>query len=113
VSQVCDTVSELAASIMEKPGWPELLPFIFQCVQSGDPRLMESALLVFAQLARHIMATLTQYMGTLHEVLGAALGHSSVDVRIAAMHASTAFVQVRPRRGRGCAGGCRGQSAGR
>lgn len=33
--QVCDCVSELAAGIIEDQGWPELLPFIFQCVQSG------------------------------------------------------------------------------
>jgi hypothetical protein len=34
--QVCDCVSELAAGIIEDQGWPELLPFIFQCVQSGE-----------------------------------------------------------------------------
>lgn len=33
--QVCDLVSELAAGLLEKPGWPELLPFMFQCIQSG------------------------------------------------------------------------------
>lgn len=67
---MCDTVSELAAVIMkEAPGWPELLPFMSQAVQSGQPRLMEAALLVFAQLAGHMMPTLLQYMGTLHQVL--------------------------------------------
>jgi hypothetical protein len=33
--QVCDCVSELAAGIVEDQGWPELLPAIFQLVQSG------------------------------------------------------------------------------
>lgn len=53
----------------EAPGWPELLPFMSQAVQSGQQRLMEAALLVFAQLAGHMMPTLLQYMGTLHQVL--------------------------------------------
>lgn len=66
--QVCDTVSELAASIMAAGGWPELLPFLSQAVQSGQPRLMEAALLIFAQLAGHMMDTLLQFMGTLHQV---------------------------------------------
>lgn len=65
---MCDTVSELAASIMAAGGWPELLPFLSQAVQSGQPRLMEAALLIFAQLAGHMMDTLLQFMGTLHQV---------------------------------------------
>jgi len=66
--QVCDTVAELAAGILEGGDWPELLPFMFQCVQSGQPRLAEAALLVFAQLARYLADTLRQYLGTLHGV---------------------------------------------
>ena len=66
--QVCDTVSELAAGILEGGDWPELLPFMFQCVQSGQPRMVEAALLVFAQLARYLADTLRQYLGTLHTV---------------------------------------------
>ena len=69
VSQICDTLSELAGKIPDvDKTWPELLPFIFSCVQSGDPRLMEAALNVFAELARSMMTTLMQYMGTLHQV---------------------------------------------
>ena len=67
--QICDTLSELAGKIPDADvSWPELLPFIFQCVQSGDPRLMESALFIFGDLARSMMPTLMQYMGTLHQV---------------------------------------------
>ena len=65
---MCDTVSELAAGILEGGDWPELLPFMFQCVQSGQPRMVEAALLVFAQLARYLADTLRQYLGTLHSV---------------------------------------------
>lgn len=96
VRQVCDTVAELASGTYEELGWPELLPFIFQCVQSNDARLQESSLLIFAQLARHIMGTLRQYMGTLHEVLSRSLTSSSQDVALAAMRATSNFVQVQP-----------------
>ncbi|KAI7835878.1 hypothetical protein COHA_010225 [Chlorella ohadii] len=100
--KVCDCVSELAAGIIEDQGWPELLPFIFQCVQSGEPRLMESALLIFAALARYVMGVLTQYMGTLHGLLQhmgtlhgllqQCLGHNVSDVRLAAMKATCVFI---------------------
>ncbi|KAK9810031.1 hypothetical protein WJX72_003666 [[Myrmecia] bisecta] len=93
VKKVCDTISEIAAGIMEGAGWPELLPFMFQCVQSGDARLVESALLIFAQLAHYVMGTLKAYMGTLNQVLQGCMGHASIDIRIAAMRAATAFIQ--------------------
>lgn len=68
--QVCDTVSELAATTLASggSGWPELLPFLSQAVQSGQPRLMEASLLIFAQLAGHMMDTLLQFLGTLLQV---------------------------------------------
>jgi hypothetical protein len=34
---VCDTVAELASGTYEDLGWPELLPFIFGCVQVRCP----------------------------------------------------------------------------
>ncbi|KAG4167665.1 hypothetical protein ERO13_A13G209801v2 [Gossypium hirsutum] len=40
--KLCDTVSELASSILPENGWPELLPFMFQCVSSDSPRLQEA-----------------------------------------------------------------------
>jgi hypothetical protein len=68
--QVCDTVAELAATTLASggSGWPELLPFLSQAVQSGQPRLMEASLLIFAQLAGHMMDTLIQFLGTLLQV---------------------------------------------
>ena len=37
---VCDTVSDVGAMLLEEQQWPELLPFMFQCVQSGDDTLL-------------------------------------------------------------------------
>ena len=98
IVQVCDTVAELANGTYEDLGWPELLPFIFQCVQAGEPRLQESSLLIFAQLAQHLMGTLRQHMATLHGVLTRMLGSPSRDVALAAMRATAAFVQARAAR---------------
>lgn len=70
-------MSELAATTLASggSGWPELLPFLSQAVQSGQARLMEASLLIFAQLAGHMMDTLLQFMGTLHQVrAGCSLG---------------------------------------
>jgi hypothetical protein len=69
---------------------------------------MESALLIFAQLATHVMGTLSQYMGTLHSMLLGALGHGSVVVRLAAMKATCAFILVRgtAQHGTACLAGC-------
>ena len=47
------------------PSPPPLCP----CPCAGQPRLMESALLIFACLARYVMPILTQYMATLNGVL--------------------------------------------
>ena len=67
--QVCDTTAELAAGVIDANGWNELLPFVFQLVQSPDSGSVESALLIFSQLAHHVMPVLTQYMGTLNGIL--------------------------------------------
>jgi hypothetical protein len=92
--KVCDCISELAAGIIEDNGWPELLPFIFSCVQSQDVRLMEAAFLIFEQLARYVMEVLTQYLGTLHSALNSGLTNDNMDVKLAAFKATTAFIQM-------------------
>ncbi|KAI3865039.1 hypothetical protein MKX03_012193 [Papaver bracteatum] len=92
--KLCDTVSELAAGILPENKWPELLPFMFQCVTSNTPRLQESSLLMFAQLSQYIGETLIPHIDTLHSVFLQCLASSSnPDVRIAALGASINFVQ--------------------
>ncbi|GLJ05429.1 hypothetical protein SUGI_0018100 [Cryptomeria japonica] len=95
VKKLCDTVAELAASIIEEGQWPELLPFMFQCVSSDSPRLKESALLMFAQLSQYIGDHLHPHLSTLHTVFHQCLNPTSPsDVRIAALGATTNFVQT-------------------
>lgn len=96
--KLCDTVSELASAIVPDNGWPELLPFIFQCVTSGNSKLQESALLIFAQLAHYIGQTLLPHLTTLHSVFLQCLSNSSknANVRIAALGAAINFIQCLP-----------------
>ena len=68
-AQVCDTTAEIALDLVPKQAWPELLPFLFQCTQNSDPRMVEAGLLIFAQLAGSVMDALTPYIATLHGVL--------------------------------------------
>lgn len=93
--KLCDTVSELASLILpENNGWTELLPFMFQCVTSGNDRHKESALLIFAQLAHYIGETLVPHLETLHAVFLGCLGVGvDSDVRVAALGASINFIQ--------------------
>ncbi|KAA8518343.1 hypothetical protein F0562_015774 [Nyssa sinensis] len=92
--KLCDTISELASSILPEGGWPELLPFMFQCITSDNPKLRESALLIFAQLAQYIGETLIPHLDTLHSVFIQCLSSGTdSDVRIAALGAAINFIQ--------------------
>ena len=79
--------------MIETSGWQELLPFVFQLVQSPNPDSVESALLIFSQLAHYVMPVLTQYMGTLNGILQQTLQTQSPAVGLAAIKAATAFIQ--------------------
>ncbi|CAK9182059.1 unnamed protein product, partial [Ilex paraguariensis] len=92
--KLCDTVSELAASLLPENQWPDFLPFLFQCVTSDNMKNRESALLIFAQLAQYIGETLNLPLENLHSVLLQCLGTGmDSDVRIAALGAAINFIQ--------------------
>ncbi|KAJ8770124.1 hypothetical protein K2173_011219 [Erythroxylum novogranatense] len=94
LKKLCDTVSELASSILPDNGWPELLPFMFQCVSSDSPKLQESAFLIFAQLSQYIGDILIPFIKELHAVFLQCLGNSTnFDVKIAALNAVINFIQ--------------------
>ncbi|KAM2985013.1 hypothetical protein FF2_005466 [Malus domestica] len=92
--KLCDTISELASGILPDNGWPELLPFMFQCVSSDSPKLQESAFLIFALLSQYIGETMVPHIKELHAVFLHSLGNSpSPDVKIAALNAVINFIQ--------------------
>ncbi|KAH1050748.1 hypothetical protein AAZX31_08G112200 [Glycine max] len=93
--KLCDTISELASGILPDNAWPELLPFMFQCVSSDSPKLQESAFLIFAQLSQYIGDSLTPHIKHLHDIFLQCLTNATVnpDVRIAALNAVINFIQ--------------------
>lgn len=94
IKKLCDTVSELASGILPDNGWPELLPFMFQCVSSDSPKLQESSFLIFAQLSQYIGDLLVPHITHLHGVfLQYLTSSSSPDVKIAALSAAVNFIQ--------------------
>ena len=80
--------------VYEEPGWPELVPFLFQCVQTGQPNLMESALSVFATLASYVTDALKPQMPAMVQMLTACLSHANREVQIASLRAISNFIQV-------------------
>ncbi|GFZ13112.1 ARM repeat superfamily protein [Actinidia rufa] len=94
IKKLCDTVSELASGVLPDNGWPELLPFMFQCVSSDSPKLQESAFLIFAQLSQYMGETLIPHIKHLHAVfLHCLTSSASSDVKIAALSAAINFIQ--------------------
>ncbi|KAL6310871.1 hypothetical protein AAG906_018005 [Vitis piasezkii] len=80
VKRLCDTVSELASSILLENGWPDLLLFMFQCVTFDLTKLQEAVFLIFTQLALYIgKPYLTSSL--------------SSDVKIAALSDAINFIQ--------------------
>ncbi|KAJ0627693.1 putative armadillo-like helical, TOG domain, importin beta family [Helianthus annuus] len=94
MKKLCDAISELASVILRDNGWPELLPFMFQCVSSDNYKLQESALLIFAHLSQYVGESLIPHIKHLHGVFLQCLTTSgSADVRIAALSAAINFIQ--------------------
>ena len=89
--KVGDTVSELAAGVYEE-GWPELLPFLFQCVTTGSDALKVTALNVFGELAAYIGDSLVPHLATLHGILAQCLQAADMEVKLASLRACCAFV---------------------
>ncbi|KAI5065336.1 hypothetical protein GOP47_0020031 [Adiantum capillus-veneris] len=94
LKKLCDTVAEVAGAFADDAPWVELLPFLFQCVNSNVNRLKVSALLIFGQLAQHMGPQLQPHLSTLHALFQQTLSPSMPnDVRIAALRATANFVQ--------------------
>lgn len=88
-----DTVSGLAERIYDDSEWPELLPFLFECVRSNQPRQMESALRIFADLAGFIMPVLLPHVSVMRQQLATCMSHPETDVKIAGLSATTCFIR--------------------
>ncbi|XP_009596016.1 uncharacterized protein [Nicotiana tomentosiformis] len=91
------TVYTLAASPLPDNNWPELLPFLHQCVtnSSSNNFLKKSVFLILAQLAEHRSEKIVLWVKDLHSVFLNTLNDDTLDlnVRIAATKAVINFIQ--------------------
>ncbi|XP_019253057.1 PREDICTED: importin-5-like isoform X2 [Nicotiana attenuata] len=90
-----DTVSGLAASLLPRNDWPELLPFLYQCLDSSSYKLIESAFSIFGQLAHDLGDTVVPWVKYVHSRLLNTLNDDTLDLdnRIAGMTAAITFIQ--------------------
>ncbi|XP_070044641.1 uncharacterized protein [Nicotiana tomentosiformis] len=90
-----DTVSGLAASLLPRNNWPELLPFLYQCLDSSSYKLIESASSIFGQLANDLGDTVVPWVKHVHSRLLNTLNDDTLDLdyRIAGMIAAITFIQ--------------------
>lgn len=66
-----------------------------QCVQSGNPLLTESALLIYAELVNYGIEYILKDAGALHGLLTPCMSSETLDVRLAAMKLAVALIDVR------------------
>ena len=93
-NKVGDTVAVLATTVAGEGGWPELLPFLFQCVQAGQDRLLESSLHIFAEIiTMGVPEALLQHLDSLHAVLGQCMSSQTAEVRLSALRACSYFIR--------------------
>ncbi|OQR85799.1 importin-like protein [Achlya hypogyna] len=62
--KLCDTVGELASSILEEGEWDELLPCMFNWITSTNVAHRESALRVFEMISLFIATAMSDYFDT-------------------------------------------------
>ncbi|EQC29287.1 hypothetical protein SDRG_12955 [Saprolegnia diclina VS20] len=62
--KLCDTVGELASSILEEGEWDELLPCMFHWITSANVAHRESALRVFEMISLFIATAMSDYFDT-------------------------------------------------
>ncbi|KAG9455538.1 hypothetical protein H6P81_000046 [Aristolochia fimbriata] len=89
-----NVVSIIAKYAVPAGEWPDLLPFLFQCSQSGQEDHREVALILFSSLTETIGNTFQQHFGDLHALLLKCLqDETSTRVRVAALKAVGSFME--------------------
>ncbi|PHT26516.1 hypothetical protein CQW23_33867 [Capsicum baccatum] len=89
-------VLKLAASFIKDNNWPELVPFLYQCLDSSSKKYAKaSAFLTLAGLAEKVGETIVHSMKGLHSIFRDTLNDDKLDleVRSVAMYAVINFIQ--------------------
>ncbi|XP_063224188.1 importin-5 [Bacillus rossius redtenbacheri] len=96
--KVCEVAAEVARNLLDEDGnnqWPEFLQFIFQCANSPEARLKESALRMFGALPGMFGNQQAAYLDLIKQMLQQALlDTTSYEVRFQAVKAVSAFVML-------------------
>lgn len=91
--KVCDTVSEVVITVYDSGGWPEILPFLFECLRANQDVLLESALSILGNIAADVIDDAKPNMPALLQYMAVGLSHQNQDVQMAAMRATSAFIR--------------------
>lgn len=94
--KICEVVAEAARNLIDDEGnneWPDFLQFLFQCANSPNAQLQESALRIFASVPAIFGNQETQYLDLIKQMLQKSLEPSAdAEVRFQAVRAIGAFI---------------------
>ncbi|XP_049848859.1 importin-5-like [Schistocerca gregaria] len=88
------TIVELAVGILEEDGWPELLDELHVLSKSPERRQRCSALNIFGQLVSQLYSFMLPHLKILREIITAGLNDIDFSVRLAALSATSGFVNT-------------------
>ncbi|ORZ41524.1 armadillo-type protein [Catenaria anguillulae PL171] len=88
--KLCDTIAEIAKSMLNrKLNWSELMPAVYQCIQSSDPTFRESAFHLLSSVPVLIFPNGTLDMSSVNMVFSHALSDAEImSVRVEALNAA-------------------------
>eukprot|EP01025_Chloroclados_australasicus_P010561 TRINITY_DN1432_c0_g2_i1.p1 TRINITY_DN1432_c0_g2~~TRINITY_DN1432_c0_g2_i1.p1 ORF type:complete len:1108 (-),score=185.74 TRINITY_DN1432_c0_g2_i1:305-3628(-) len=93
VRKICDATSDIAGVAVGEGQWPDLLHFIFSCIQTNDPRHMESALNIFSDTAAVTLDSVEgNVLPQLIKVFKDCLNHADPVIRLASLRAVAATI---------------------
>lgn len=99
--KICEVASEVVRCLIDDDAnnqWPEFLQFMFQCVNSQNPQLQESALRIFASVPGIFGNQQDNYMDLIKQMLMKSMDPSSEsEVKIQAVRAIGAFILLHER----------------
>ncbi|KAG2431232.1 hypothetical protein HXX76_009760 [Chlamydomonas incerta] len=93
-SKVSTAVSDLAALIYDKAGWPELMPAITGMLTSSNQQQVVNALSVLADVAAYLAEHLKPQLPDFVNMLVTMLNSGVKDVTVGAANAATAFIEA-------------------
>jgi len=94
--KICDCIAEVADSVNEGGQWQQLLPFVLDCSRAPNEGLREASLIIFSQLASSLGSLLLPNLEIIKGTLLKGLTDPDFKVQLAALNATSSFVQCLP-----------------